>query len=97
MALLHHTALFALFGECESYKIKKSLYLGKNELCKSRQVYYTKNYKNLLFSNFAHHIRVGSEYKTDPSSVKPPFIFESERYKVDKYGKDFTILDLLRQ
>ena len=60
---LGHLFMSFSLRKCMSRKNGKSVYPGKNGRCLSGQVYYTKNYKILLFTNRGHRIRGGNDKK----------------------------------
>ena len=66
-------------------KLKKNVYIqSKMEGVYQGRVYYTKNYKTLLFTNFCHQ-QGWKTMKTDPL-VKGSKQSEGGGNKVDKYG-----------
>ena len=52
-----------LLRECISGQNSKSVYLGKNGVWISDQMYSTKHYKILIFTNGGHHIRGENDEK----------------------------------
>jgi hypothetical protein len=85
---IHWSSFFMSFllRECISRENWKSVYPDKNEMCISRQVYYTKNYKKTDFTNLGYHIR-GEMITNWPVRKTSIWIRVGGGHKLHKDGK----------
>ena len=79
----HHFCMSFSLRECISRQNRKSVYQGKNVMCISGQVYYTKNYKKNGFYEPRLSYKGEKWWTIDPSG-KPQFEFEGGDTKYTK-------------